>query len=151
MWTGASVTSGVRSFGDSLASEVAGYKGTVADSASRGREKLEGNESGLKRLENLVVELAQKMAQSVAKMEQGFSEIRQERKRDSIAVMAQMDKMAQDSSELKQEIGAVAARMDLMKEGLQAAVWEARQFTVGCCGGKPLYMGLAGSTLDARQ
>ena len=95
-------------FGDSLASKVAGYKGTMADSDSRGSEKPEGSESGLEKLEALFIKMAQ----------------------DSSAVVERMDKIAQDSVELKQEIGAVAARMDLMREGLQAAVGEARQFTV---------------------
>ena len=74
----------------------------MADSDSRGSEKPEGSESGLEGLEALLDKMAQKMAQ--------------ERK--------------QELSELKQEMGAVAARKDLMREGLQAAVGEARQFTV---------------------
>ena len=108
MWTGgASVTSGGRSFGDSLASEAAEYRGTMADSDARGSEKPEDSESSLKKLENLVAKLAQDL------------------KQDIDAVVVRVDKIVQDSSEseqeIKQEIGAVVTQMDLMGEDLQAA------------------------------
>ena len=48
---GTNVKRGVRSFGDSLASEVAGHTDTMADSDARGIEKPKHTESGLKRLE----------------------------------------------------------------------------------------------------
>ena len=69
----------------------------MADSDSRGSEKPEGSESDLKRLEALLVEFAQKMTQD---RKQYLSEIKQE---------------------IKQEIGPVAVRMDLMREELVAA------------------------------
>ena len=73
----ASVTSGVRSFGDSLASEVAGYKGTMVDSESRGSDKLEDSESGLKRRENLVIKVTQELKQEVRQViKQEFGEIK---------------------------------------------------------------------------
>ena len=71
------------------------------DSGVRGSEKPEDNESGLKRLENLIIELAQKMKQD-------SSELKQE--------------LAQKTSESKQEISAVAAQMDLVREDLQATM-----------------------------
>ena len=59
---------------------------------------------------------------------------------------ALLDKMAQ---ELKQEIGAVAVRMDLMREGFQAAVGEARQFTVEH--GEKLRQDLSQELVEVRQ
>ena len=48
---------------DSLASEVAGYRGAMADSDMIGGEKPEDSELGLKRLEALFIRLAQEMRQ----------------------------------------------------------------------------------------
>ena len=48
MYGRGSVTIGVRSFGDSLASEVARYRGTMVDPDARGCEKSEDSELGLK-------------------------------------------------------------------------------------------------------
>ena len=88
----------------------------MADSDSRGSEKPEGSESRLEGLEALFDKMAQKMAQE---RKQDLSELRQEIKQ-----------------ELKKEIGAVAVRMDLMREGFQAAVGEANLLwnTARSCG-----------------
>ena len=108
----------------------------MADSDSRGSEKPEGSESRLEGLDALFDRITQKIAQDrkqdlsefAQKVEQGFSEIRQE---------------------LKQEIGAVAVRMDLMREGFQAAVGEARQFTVEH--GEKLRQDLSQELVEVRQ
>ncbi|MPC68315.1 hypothetical protein E2C01_062514 [Portunus trituberculatus] len=60
-----------------------------------------GSELGWKRLENLVAGLVQAM-----------------------------NKMAQETREIKQEMSAVVVQMDLMREEMRAAVGEARQFTL---------------------
>ena len=94
---------------DSLASEVAGYKGTMADSDSSSSEKPKGSESGLGRLEALIVELAQKMAQY------------------SSAMMARMDKMELGFSGLKQEATAAVVQLDRSREKFREELVAARR------------------------
>ena len=114
MLTEVSVTSGVRSFWDSLASEVAGYKGTMADSDSRGSEKPEGSESGLEELEALFDKMTQKMIQE---MKQDFSEIKQ----DIRAVVVQLD---QSREEFREERVAARRRCEGSTEVVRSRVEE---------------------------
>ena len=96
------VTSGVRSFRDSLASEVAGHRGTMVDSDVRGSEKLKDRESSLKRLEALLVKIAQEMKQNIG------------------AMLVSLDKLAKVFSEIEQETSTVVVQEDLKREELVA-------------------------------
>ncbi|MPC50189.1 hypothetical protein E2C01_044012 [Portunus trituberculatus] len=80
----------------------------MADLDMKGSKMLEGSEPVLKRLENLFARLVQES-----------SEIKQE-----------MGEIKREISENKQETSAIVMQMDLMREEMLAAVWEARQFTV---------------------
>ncbi|MPC60214.1 hypothetical protein E2C01_054253 [Portunus trituberculatus] len=73
----------------------------MADSGARGSERPEGSEPDWKRLENLVA-----------------------------GMVVQINKMAQETREIKQDISAVVVQMGLVQKKMQAAVGEARQFTL---------------------
>ena len=61
----------------------------MADSDSRGSEKPEGSESGLKRLENLIIKMTQELKQEIRQViKQGIGEINQE----TSTVVVQLDR-----------------------------------------------------------
>ena len=82
----------------------------MMDSGVRGSEKPEDNESGLKRLENLIIELAQKMKQDSSELKQELAQ--------------KTSEMNQDIGELTQLTSAVVVQMnwsrEKLKEGLVA-------------------------------
>ena len=101
-----------------MASEVAGYKGTMADSDSRGSEKPEGSESGLKRLENLGIKITQELEQEIRQViKQGFGEIKQE----TSTVVVQLD---WSREEFREELVAARRRCEGSTEAVRSEVEE---------------------------